>query len=187
MWKWGPKSRRINLVGILAAILTLASLGLSWWGIDVHFSGTLTWGPLVASSPSPGTVFFDPDKLSTGFLFYGQLMVLLVLGTSVLAGLGSFLKSRIVLATGLVLSILTALLFLVDVNFAVGQACAGFQPPPVDCISGLSGSGAVSGSTVNWGFQSGYYLFLVSTFVLAAGLLLHKSSITLRLTRESIE
>ena len=163
MWRRSAHGRGINLVGIFAAVLAFSSLAFPWWGIDV--SQSYKWQP-GESPPTTSYADFDLKRLNSAFRSYDTGFVLLVLITSALAVVGSFLERRIVLMMALAVSIITALAFLGDVNNAVSQACGTLQPP-LNCISGLFGYGA---GGLRWGFDSGYYLFLVSALLLALGL-----------------
>jgi len=150
---------------ILAVLLDLASLGFSWWGIQIVPAGTsFNWGPYWSLPSSTSQIIeFNPGLIDQRFQVNSSLMIGMVLFSAFLAGLAIFWKRRGVLMSALVASVVTDLIFLGDVSIAIGSNCGGSSSSGETCLSGFVGSGlGGGGSYVVWGFQFGFFLFVAS-------------------------
>ncbi len=166
-------------------MLSLTSLALPWWGIDVTTTKSYSWGVLSGPAQLP-VVTFDPGRLDMLFSVSYWLMTSAVVLTSLVTAVGSYVKRWPVLTLALIFSVATDLFFLADVGYALGSECPGipFVEPP-SCISGFVGSGISqgSGTIVVWGFKAGFYVFLASGVLILAALALRNKSRNARAQR----
>jgi zinc-ribbon domain len=171
---------RINPVSIVAAALALVGAFLPWWGFDLSgiSSGQARrwtiWNP-----PRFNTQVAGAAAVSWNFTISSISVLVLVLVATSLVVVGSITLLRRYLVGGLVLSALAPVVYAVAINYVTMNYCLS----PF-CVSGLVGSESISGLPrlgVVWGFQIGFYIFLVAVLVLIAGLILNS-----RLTKERV-
>src|SRR3989441_9834005 len=161
---------RINPVSILAAAISLIGAFLPWWGFDVSGISInqahrwTIWNPPRFNTQVPGG-----PMVSWNFTVSSVSVLVLVLVATALVVVGSLTLLRRYLLGGLVLSALASVVYAVAINYITMNYCLS----PF-CVSGPVGSESVSGIPglgVVWGFQSGFYTFLVAVLILVAGLL----------------
>src|SRR5881296_436863 len=163
---------RLNPVSIFAAAIALVGAFLPWWGFDV--SGIIStqarrwtiWNPPRLNTQVPGAA-----SVSWNFTISSVSVLVLVLVATALVVVGSITLLRRYLLGGLVLSALAPVVYAVAINYVTMNYCLS----PF-CVSGPVGSESVSGIPglgVVWGFQSGFYTFLVAVMVSIAGLIVN--------------
>ncbi len=161
---------RLNPVSILAAAIALVGAFLPWWGFDLSgvTSGQVRrwtiWNPPRFNTQVPGAT-----AVSWNFTISSISVLVLVLVATALVVVGSITLLRRYLLGGLILSALAPVVYAVAINYVTMNYCLS----PF-CVSGPIGSESVSGFPklgVVWGFQSGFYIFLVAVLVLVAGLM----------------
>jgi hypothetical protein len=159
---------RLNLVALTAAGLFFVSVFFPWWGLDISgptygisysFRWTMWSGPLIMLGPTQAYSQINHlnQVLSSGTSITGTL----ALGTAVLAFVGRKTTYTRSLAAGLVSSVIISLLYVAVVNASVRAALDAWS---VDCISGAYGTctdGPPPAITETWGFQMGFYIYLV--------------------------
>lgn len=165
-WKFNP-------VSIVAAAIALVGAFLPWWGFDLSGSGQprvwTIWNPPRFNTQVPGAA-----AVSWNFTVSSISVLVLVLVATALAVVGSITLLRRYLIGGLVLSALAPVVYTVAINYVTMNYCFSrfcFSGP----VGGLPGLGVV------WGFQIGFYVFLVAVLVLTAGLIFNS-----RLTGERV-
>ncbi len=171
---------RINPVAMIGAAITLASVFLPWWGIyELLGFGTVLLARWALWSP-PGSAALRrlgrPDSLSTAsisqtFTISSLIVLILALVAASLALAGGLTLVRKYLVAGLVVSILTPIAYAITIAYVTSTYCLLF---PL-CASGPIGTGAVFGTTYTWGFETGFYIFIVAIVVLALSLVLNNS------------
>jgi hypothetical protein len=163
---------RLNPVAILAAAIALVGAFLPWWGFDLSGINSAQahrwtiWNPPRFNTQVPGAA-----TVSWNFTISSISVLILVLVATALIVVGSITLLRQYLLGGLVLSALAPAVYAVAINYVTMNYCLS----PF-CVSGPIGSESVSGIPrlgVVWGFQSGFYIFLVAVLVLVAGLMLN--------------
>src|SRR5437899_3184959 len=160
---------RINPVSILAAAIALVGAFLPWWGFDV--SGIINqvhrwtiWNPPRFNTQVPGGA-----TVSWNFTISSVSVLVLVLVATALVVVGSLTLLRRYLLGGLVLSTLAPVIYAVAINYVTMNYCLS----PL-CVSGPIGSESrVAGLSVAWGFQDGFYIFLIAVMVSIAGLVVN--------------
>src|SRR5437870_3093909 len=161
---------RINPVSILAAAISLIGAFLPWWGFDVtgiSINQVRRW--TIWNPPRFNTQVSGGATVSWNFTISSVSVLVLVLVATALIVVGSITLLRRYLLGGLVLSALAPVVYAVAINYITMNYCLS----PF-CVSGPVGSESVSGIPglgVVWGFQSGFYTFLVAVLILVAGLL----------------
>src|SRR5207249_9827702 len=75
------------------------------------------------------------------------------------------------LVARLVISILTPIAYTVTIAYVTSSHCLLF---PLS-VSGPIGTGAVFGTTYTWGFETGFYIFIVGIVIFALSLVLNNS------------
>jgi hypothetical protein len=170
------KVHSIRLFAAISALAGLVSLGLPWWGIQVVPAGTkFNWGLYSGPSP-PSIVYFNPDRITQILQLNHSFVVGLVVLSILLAGVAASWKRGAALLIALVLSFVTDLVFLADIGQAIDASCQQTVGNGASCISGLVGSSSGGvGSTVTWGFESGFYVFVGSGVLLLIALVLQRS------------
>src|SRR3989475_3704840 len=163
---------RINPVSILAAAISLIGAFLPWWGFDVSGISInqahrwTIWNPPRFNTQVPGGA-----AISWNFTISSISVLVLVLVATALVVVGSITLLRRYLLGGLVLSALAPVVYAVAINYVTMNYCLS----PF-CVSGPVGSESVSGIPglgVVWGFQSGFYTFLVAGVGLRWGVLFY--------------
>jgi len=107
--------------------------------------------------------------VSWNFTISSVSVLVLVLVATALVVVGSLTLLRRYLLGGLVLSALAPVVYAVAINYVTMNYCLSQF-----CVSGPVGVESVSrvsGLSVDWGFQSGFYIFLLAVLVLLAGLI----------------
>jgi hypothetical protein len=161
---------RLNPVAILAAAIALVGAFLPWWGFDLSGINSAQahrwtiWNPPRFNTQVPGAA-----TVSWNFTISSISVVILVLVATALIVVGSITLLRQYLLGGLLLSALAPAVYAVAINYVTMNYCLS----PF-CVSGPIGSESVSGIPrlgVVWGFQKGFYIFLVAVLVLVAALM----------------
>jgi hypothetical protein len=103
------------------------------------------------------------------------LLNVIVLGlvfiTAAIVFLGSFAENKAYVATGFLSSIATILVYAGAVSYTLTSSCQGMSSCPSEPIgSTVFPSGAVA----NWGFQSGFYLFLIGGILILFAVVFHQ-------------
>ena len=170
---------RFNPVSILAAAIALVGAFLPWWGFDLSGSGQprlwTIWNPPRFNTQIPGAA-----AVSWNFTISSISVLILVLVATALAVVGSITLLRRYLIAGLVLSAFAPVVYTVAINYVTMNYCLSRF-----CFSGPVGSESVSGLPglgVVWGFQVGFYVFLVAVLVLIVGLIFNSRLTGERLT-----
>ncbi len=161
---------RINPVSILAAAISLIGAFLPWWGFDVsgisinQVHRWTIWNPPRFNTQVPGGAM-----VSWNFTISSVSVLVLVLVATALVVVGSLTLLRRYLLGGLVLSALAPVVYAVAINYVTMNYC--LSPFCVSGPVGVESVSRVSGLSVAWGFQSGFYIFLIAVLVLIAGLI----------------
>src|ERR1700746_315970 len=154
-WKFNP-------VSIFAAAIALVGAFLPWWGFDISGSGQprvwTIWNPPRFNTQVPGAT-----AVSWNFTISRISVLVLVLVATALAVVGSITLLRRYLIGGLVLSAFAPVVYAVAINYVTMNYCFSRF-----CLSGPVGG--LPGLGVVWGFQVGFYVFLVAVLVLIVGL-----------------
>jgi len=175
-----PRARVLALLtgvrfwGGLSVLVALISLSLPWWGIETLPNDSPSWGAFWGST-QPALVTFSTDRLDQAFSANYAFIESLIVLTSLLAIVGSYVKRWPLLAIALLSSVVTDLFFIADIGVALDSECRGTLGAPPSCISGLVGSGtAGAGSVVTWGFKAGFYVFVISGVLILVALAIQK-------------
>jgi len=171
---------RVNPVAMIGAAVALISVFLPWWGIYESSLGVLTFFRRWTLWSPPGTTvlraFGQPRPVSaTGlsqtFSASSLIVLTLALVAAALAVAGSLTLIRKYLVAGLFLSILTPIFYAASISYVTYNSCLTPQ-----CSSGPVGSAtAFDGATFGWGFETGFYIFIISATVLALALFMNNS------------
>ena len=171
---------RVNSLAIVGAAIALISVFLPWWGIyELVGSSVMLFAHWTLWSP-PGSAALRrlgrPDSLSTAsisqtFIISSLIVLILALVAASLAlawrphSRPEILGSR----TG-------------SVNLNTNRlhhqySLRDIQLLPIVplCASGPIGNGTVFGTTYTWGFETGFYIFIVGIVVFALSLVLNNS------------
>ena len=170
---------RVNPVAMIGAAAALISLFLPWWGIYELFGNTSALlGHWTLYSP-PGTGVFrklgrpmplSAANISQTFAYASLIVLMLALVVASLAVAGGLTMHRKYLTTGLALSILTPIGYAISLAYITSNYCLTLV-----CAAGPIGSGTFAGTTFNWGFETGFYIFIASIVVLFLALVLNDS------------
>ncbi len=161
---------RINPVSILAAAIALVGAFLPWWGFDVsgisinQVHRWTIWNPPRFNTQVPGGA-----TVSWNFTISSVSVLVLVLVATALVVVGSLTLLRRYLLGGLVLSAIAPVVYAVAVNYVTMNYC--LSPFCVSGPVGVESVSRVAGLSVAWGFQSGFYIFLIAVLVLMVGLI----------------
>jgi hypothetical protein len=101
----------------------------------------------------------------------GLLVLTTVFITAAFVFLGSFDPNKQYLIMGFVSTILAIGLYAGSVSYTLSVMCQGSPT----CPSGPVGSAFASGASVTWGFQSGFYLFLVGGILVLFATIFHQT------------
>ncbi len=165
----------VGFWGGLSVLASLVSLALPWWGINITNTYSFSWGVLSTPVQPPPVVFFS-DRLDQWFSANYAFMTSIVVVTSLLTAVGSYAKRWPLLTVALLSSVATDLFFIAIVGLALDSECQATQVAPASCISGLVGLGTNGqGSVVTWGFNTGFYVFVVSGVLILAALVLQRN------------
>lgn len=163
---------RINLVSVLAGALAMASVFLPWWGMDASGFGT-TVSPrwTLWNAPSSDTIFRGSSLQYSPLATYGPVIGAIVIISALLAFGGSFVRNARVLVASFILNVLTPIAYLGIVSYAVTTSCSGQGT----CLSGPFGSQTFPfGITLSWGFQPGFYLYIIAGAFTLIGIGFHR-------------
>ena len=165
---------KVNLVSILAGALALISVFLPWWGMDgtaFGFSGSVVrwslWSRPFVGDTSSSQALADAAQ-TMGLLSILVLAIAFV--TVALAFLGSFDTSRQYLVAGFISTILAIVVYAGAVSYTLSNLCQGSPT----CPSGPIGSAFAGGASITWGFQTGFYLFLVGGILIVFAVIFHQ-------------
>jgi hypothetical protein len=163
---------RINLISLLAGALALASVFLPWWGMDASgFGSSVSPRWTLWNGPSTDSVFRGSSQPYPTLNSLSPIIGALVVISALLALAGSFIRNTRPLFGSFILSVLTPIAYLGVVSYAVTNACSGQS----NCLSGPFGTETVfPGITLNWGFQIGFYLYLIAGALTLIGLGFHR-------------
>ncbi|HYY91821.1 MAG TPA: hypothetical protein VE955_07515 [Candidatus Dormibacteraeota bacterium] len=171
---------RINPVSIIGAAIALISVILPWWGIYRIFGTSATQFARWALYNPPGTLALrhlgQPEQVSAStisqtFTVSSLLVLTLALVVAALALAGGLTLLRKYLVAGIALSILTLAGYAITIAYLTSNYCI-LSPL---CASGPIGTATIFGTTFTWGFETGFYFFLVALVVLALSLVLNNS------------
>lgn len=174
-----PRSKREQTVSLLTSVrfwsglsglIALVSLTLPWWGVTIQPYGA-SWGLFFGPQSTQTNVVFFQDRLDTALASNYTQMTGLVLLTALTTAIGAGFRRRLILTISLIVSAITVLSFLVDVGNALTIECQRTLVGGGSCISGLVGQGASGLNTITWGFEVGFYAFIVSAVLLLVGTL----------------
>ena len=157
--------------------MVLISVFLPWWGVDGNafgFSGSIVrWS--LWSAPSLGDASSSLTPAQAQAVQTMGLMSVLVLGvafiTAAIAFMGSFPLNNQYLAVGFAGAILAIILYAGAVSITLSNLCQGSS----SCTSGPVGSAFANGASVSWGFQTGFYLFLVGAISMLFAIIFHQT------------
>ena len=162
---------RINLIALLAGALALASLFLPWWGLDASgFGSSVSPRWTLWNGPSMDSIFRGSTQPYPTLTSASPIIGAFVVISALLALGGSFTRNIRPLIGSFILSVLTPIAYLGVVSYAVTNSCNGQS----NCLSGPFGTETVFGIMLNWGFQIGFYLYLVAGTLTLVGLGFHR-------------
>jgi small neutral amino acid transporter SnatA (MarC family) len=162
---------RINLISLLAGALALASVFLPWWGVDASGFGSFVsprW--TLWNGPSTDSIFRGSTQPYPTLTSASPIIGALVVISALLALAGSFARNIRPLIGSFILNVLTPIAYLGVVSYAVTNSCNGQS----NCLSGPFGTETVFGITLSWGFQIGFYLYVVAGTLTLVGLGFHR-------------
>lgn len=164
---------RINFVALLAGVLALVSIFLYWWGLDFTISafGGATESFRWSLWSGPSTVSVNQATSAQTITTYSPIIGVLVIGSAVLAFLGTIPRASRLLVASAILSVLAPILYVVVINQAVTNACNGMQ----NCISGTFGTMTGPGFSLTWGFQVGFYLSIATALMGLLSVAFHRT------------
>ncbi len=168
----------MNLIGVIAGILALVTMVLPWWGADgpLGYSARLTFFTLSGLSDQADQALSQIMVVFAGF----------VVAVATVGFVGSIYRRNSLLLIGSsMLSFVTPILYAFVLDNAIKTACQssassnltggsvggnGFGFGSSSCvINGVIGSA----NGFNWGFQTGFYLIIVSGILFLVGALFH--------------
>lgn len=167
----GNRSEQARIIG---AAIALIIVFLPWWGIYEVFGSSVMllvrwplWSPPASSAlrrlgraqPTSAT------SLSQTFTVSSLIILVLALVVASLALSGGLTLLRRYLVAGLVPSVLTPVAYTGAIVYVTSNYCL----TPL-CVSGPIGTVSFLGTTFTWGFETGFYLFIVAIVVLALSL-----------------
>lgn len=102
-------------------------------------------------------------------------MLALVLITSVLLLIGSYAEGNRFLVASFALAMSAVFSYTGMVSYAVSSSCPTISSASTNtCINGPFGSQYGNSGWTTWGFESGFYLFLVGGFLTLGAVVLHR-------------
>lgn len=161
--------RTVNLPGIAASLLAIVSIFLPWWGVTATGFGTTTTITYGFFGPPSTTGQPVTSNFTSVMTTYTPIILALALLTTALALLGSLARNLRALAATLILAVGTLSGYSALISYALSQNCQGNG-----CIRGPIGSEDLFNVLINWGFQSGYYLFLGAIVLSVIALVYHE-------------
>jgi len=168
--------------------MALISVFLPWWGVDgaaFGFSGAIIrwslWSqPSVSDAGSSMTLAQAQAVQTMGLL--SVLVLGLAFITTAIASMGSFALNKQYLVVGFAGSILAIVVYAGAISVTLSNLCQGSS----SCISGPVGSAFASGASVSWGFETGFYLFMVGAISMLVAIIFHQTFLR-GLTTRSID
>lgn len=170
---------------MIAAAIALISVFLPWWGIyELVGIDTLTisrwplWSPPGAAtlrriggpiSKAP-LATLTANQVSQTFTTSTLIVLVLALVVAGLSLAGGLTLLRKYLLIGLGLSIVAPIIYAFSVSYVTSNWCI-----TILCVSGAVGAATLTGTTFTWGFETGFYTFIVAIVVLALAILLNNS------------
>jgi hypothetical protein len=172
MSKDQAKLPKINLISLLGGALALASVFLPWWGMDASGLGsTVSARWTLWNAPTSDTIVRGTSQQYSTLATYGPVIGAIVVISALLAFAGSFVRNARPLLASFILNVLTPIAYLGIVSYAVTNACSSQG----NCLSGPFGSQTFPfGITLSWGFQIGFYLYIVAGAVTLIGVGFHR-------------
>ncbi len=180
MEKMSASYWRINPIAMISAATVLISLFLPWWGVDQSFGvGIRHW--TLWSPPGAGIIrdlgighpiMMSAASTAQSFGYASLVVLVLALIVASLALAGSLTMHRTYLVVGLVLAVLTPIVYIVSISYITSHYC--FVMGPTSCAS-VMGSTSFAGNVATWGFDTGFYAFIAAALVLAVGLSMNNS------------
>jgi len=173
-------SWRINPLSIISVGITLISVFLPWWGIYRLFGSSVIFLARWALWNPPGGSALrrlgQPEQIpatsiSQTFTVSSLIVLVLALIVAALALAGGLTLVRKYLVSGLILSVLTPIAYTITIAYVTYNYCL-ISPL---CATGPIGSATLLGTTLTWGFETGFYLFIVAIVVLALSLALNNT------------
>jgi hypothetical protein len=173
---------RINPVAMIAAAVALISVFLPWWGIyELFATSSFLLGRWALWNPPGATALrrighpmqVSAASVSQTFAYSSLIVLLLALIVASLALAGGLTLHRRYLVVGLGLSILTPIAYAISIAYVTSNYCLAVLNAL--CPSGPIGAASFAGTTLTWGFETGFYIFIVSIFVLVIALVLNDS------------
>src|SRR5881296_54623 len=171
---------RVNSLAIVGAAMALISIFLPWWGIyELVGSSVMLFAHWTLWSP-PGSAALRrlgrPDSLSTAsvsqtFIISSLIVLILALVAASLALAGGLTLVRKYLVAG------SGSVNLDTNRLHHHYSLRDIQLLPIVplCASGPIGNGTAFGTTYTWGFETGFYIFIVGIVVFALSLVLNNS------------
>src|SRR5207249_4936193 len=176
---------RINFVALLAAALFLISLFLYWWGLDATGSFTSSDRWSLWSGPVNPTI--TPGQSFQTLVTYSPIIGALTLASTILALVGTIPKAHRLLSLGVVVSILTPIIYAVLVNFAVSNGCGSSS----NCITGPFGTETTNvgffSFTRTWGFQPGFYIEIGGAILALIAIGFHRTFLVAKKSRNPFD
>lgn len=192
-------SWRFNPIAMIAAAIALISVFLPWWGVyELVGIDTLTiarwplWSPPGAAtlrriggpiSKAP-LATLTANSVSQTFTTSTLTVLVLALLVAGLALAGGLTLLRKYLFLGLGLAIITPVIYGITVAYVTSNWCI----TPL-CVTGPVGTTTYAGTILTWGFETGFYTFIVGIVVLGLAMMLNNSlarTTTIRKTEVSV-
>jgi hypothetical protein len=167
---------KINFVALLAGALSLVSIFLSWWGLDFTLTafGGFTQSFRWTLWSGPSTISINQATSAQTITTYSPIVGVLVIGSAVLAFLGTIPKASRLLIPSALLSIVAPIIYAVIISQAVSNACNGMG----NCINGTFGTMTGTGYSLTWGYQIGFYLAIVTALIGFVAVAFHRTFLT---------
>lgn len=176
---------------MISSAIALISVFLPWWGIYETVAGTTfllrrwaLWNP-----PGAGILrqlgrpsLTSATTVSQTFTVSSLIILVLTLIVASLALAGSLTFVRRYLSIGLVLAVITPIVYAIAVSYVTTNYCL-LSP---FCINGPIGVATLGTTMFTWGFETGFYTFILSIGILALSLFLNNSIASARTSKASI-
>jgi hypothetical protein len=168
---------RINPVAIIGAAIALVSVFLPWWGIyEILGTSILSLGRWALYNPPTPTILrrlgrpetVTATNISQVFSVSSLIVLILALVAASLALAGGLTLLRKYLVAGLVVSAATPVVYAIAIAYTTTKYC--LTPA---CATGPIGATTLFGTTFTWGFETGFYLFIVAIAITALALALN--------------
>jgi hypothetical protein len=149
---------RVNFVALISVALFLVSIFLYWWGINTSDFLTESFSWSLWSGPSG--IYSGSSSSASILTTYSPLIGAFVIAAVVLLILGMLPRASLLMIGGSAAAIVAPILYAIIVIKTVSNGCIYVS----NCLSGPFGTLTTDGgfpSTVNWGFQAGFYVEIV--------------------------